>query len=54
MFQTRPLTPCYTRKQLEYCQQLDEQVRRRQEAYHTARKREEEFEKKEQNQLAKE
>lgn len=54
VFQTRPLTPCYTRKQLEYCQQLDEQVRRRQEAYHTARKREEEFEKKEQNQLAKE
>ncbi|XP_011405838.1 PREDICTED: coiled-coil domain-containing protein 81-like [Amphimedon queenslandica] len=54
VFQTRPLTPCYTRKQLEYCQQLDEQVRRRQEAYRTARKREEDFEKKEQNQLTKE
>lgn len=53
IFQYRSLTPCYTKKQLEYCLQLDEQVRRRS-ALTKVKNQEESLEKKEQEQLSKE
>jgi nucleoid DNA-binding protein len=54
MFNLRSKTPCYTKKQLEYCQQLDQQVKRRREAMEQLLRQDKISEKQEQDELNKE